>query len=52
MGDFEDPEIIDTSSFNNELKFLRKFDETTQVSNLLTRVGCSSLGVSNNKTYI
>ena len=22
MGDFEDPEIIDTSSFNNELKFL------------------------------
>jgi len=35
MGDFEDPEIIDTSSFNNELKCFgssiipRKCDETT-----------------------
>ncbi len=53
MGDFEDPEVIDTSSFNNELKFLgsgiiqRKADETSHVSNLLTRVGSSSLGVSN-----
>ena len=48
MGDFEDPEVIDTSSFNNELKFLgMPRDETTHVSNLLTRVGSSSLGVSN-----
>jgi len=53
IGDFEDPEVIDTSSFNNEIKFLGsgiinwKGEENSQVSNLLTRVGSSSLGVSN-----